>query len=62
MSPGLYEARMGPVRVTCLSCARCFLYCPYEQERRGLIGPEELKEIEVRAEEKRKDETQRNVK
>jgi NosR/NirI family nitrous oxide reductase transcriptional regulator len=46
----------------CLSCARCFLYCPYEQERRGLIGPEELEEIETRAAEKVKDESQDNVK
>jgi ferredoxin len=39
----------------CLSCGRCFLYCPYEQERRGLIGPEELEEIKARAEENTKD-------
>ncbi len=31
---------------SCLSCARCFAYCPYEQVRLGLIGPEELEEIE----------------
>ena len=33
---------------TCLSCARCFSYCPYEQVRLGIITPEELKEIESR--------------
>lgn len=27
---------------TCLSCARCFSYCPYEQVRLGLISPEEI--------------------
>jgi NosR/NirI family nitrous oxide reductase transcriptional regulator len=27
---------------TCLSCARCFSYCPYEKVRLGLIGPEEV--------------------
>lgn len=31
----------------CLSCARCFSYCPYEQVRQGLIGPEELDEIKA---------------
>ena len=34
----------------CLSCARCFPYCPYEQVRLGLIGPEELEEIKARVE------------
>ena len=26
----------------CLSCARCFAYCPYELVRRGVITPEEV--------------------
>jgi ferredoxin len=30
----------------CLSCGRCFAYCPYEQVRLGLMTPEELKELE----------------
>jgi ferredoxin len=46
----------------CLSCARCFAYCPYEQERLGLIGPEELEEIKSRSAEKMKDEPPENVK
>ncbi len=29
----------------CLSCARCFAYCPFEQARLGLIGPEELEAL-----------------
>ncbi len=29
----------------CLSCARCFAYCPFEQARLGLIGPEELETL-----------------
>ena len=31
-----------PDRGRCLSCARCFLYCPYEQVRLGHITPEEV--------------------
>ena len=27
---------------TCVSCGRCFSYCPYEQVRLGLITPEEV--------------------
>ena len=27
---------------SCLSCARCFSYCPYEKVRLGLIGPDEV--------------------
>jgi ferredoxin len=27
---------------TCLSCGRCFSYCPYEQVRLGLIGKDEV--------------------
>jgi len=30
---------------TCLSCGRCFIYCPYEQVRLGIISPEEIPEI-----------------
>ena len=33
---------------TCLSCGRCFAYCPYEQVRLGLMTPEELKELDRR--------------
>ena len=29
---------------TCLSCGRCFIYCPYEQVRLGIITPEEIPE------------------
>ena len=29
-------------RGLCISCARCFEYCPYEQVRLGLITPEEV--------------------
>jgi NAD-dependent dihydropyrimidine dehydrogenase PreA subunit len=29
---------------TCLSCARCFKYCPFEQVRLGIITPEEIDE------------------
>lgn len=29
----------------CLSCVRCFAYCPFEQARLGLIGPEELETL-----------------
>jgi ferredoxin len=32
---------------TCLSCGRCFIYCPYEQVRLGMITPEELEKIEA---------------
>ncbi len=46
----------------CLSCARCFAYCPYEQERLGLIGPEELEEIKSRTAEKVKNESEDSVK
>jgi len=45
----------------CLSCARCFAYCPYEQERLGLIGPEELEEIKSRTAEKVKNEPEGSV-
>ena len=27
---------------SCLSCGRCFAYCPYEQVRLGLIAPDEV--------------------
>lgn len=27
---------------TCFSCGRCFLYCPYEKVRLGIISPEEV--------------------
>jgi polyferredoxin len=30
---------------TCLSCARCFSYCPYEQVRLGIITPEEAEKL-----------------
>ncbi len=30
---------------TCLSCARCFSYCPYEQVRLGLLSPEEADKL-----------------
>jgi len=30
---------------TCLSCGRCFAYCPYEQVRLGIITPEEAEEM-----------------
>jgi ferredoxin len=33
-----YEIDTG----TCLSCGRCFKYCPYEQVRLGLITPEQI--------------------
>jgi ferredoxin len=32
----------------CLSCGRCFAYCPYEQVRLGRMTPEELKELDRR--------------
>jgi NosR/NirI family nitrous oxide reductase transcriptional regulator len=35
-----YEIDTG----TCLSCARCFEYCPYEQVRLGIISPEEVED------------------
>lgn len=34
-----------PDPVDCLSCGRCFSYCPVEQVRRGTITPAELAEI-----------------
>jgi ferredoxin len=46
----------------CISCARCFAYCPYEQERLGLIGPEELEEIKARTAEKTKNDRMGTVK
>lgn len=36
-----YEIDTG----TCLSCARCFMYCPFEHVRLGLIKPEEIDEF-----------------
>jgi ferredoxin len=39
-----YDVNKG----TCLSCGRCFAYCPYEQVRLGLMTPEELKELDRR--------------
>ncbi len=30
---------------TCLSCGRCFFYCPYEHVRLGLITPEQVEEF-----------------
>jgi ferredoxin len=36
-----YEIDKG----TCLSCGRCFAYCPYEQVRLGLMTREELSEL-----------------
>jgi NosR/NirI family nitrous oxide reductase transcriptional regulator len=36
-----YEVDKG----TCLSCGRCFAYCPYEQVRLGLMTREELSEL-----------------
>jgi NosR/NirI family nitrous oxide reductase transcriptional regulator len=35
-----YEIDTG----TCLSCARCFEYCPYEQVRLGIISPDEVED------------------
>ncbi|MFC2167883.1 4Fe-4S binding protein [Acidobacteriota bacterium] len=32
-------------RGTCLSCGRCFSYCPYEQVRLGLLSPEEADQL-----------------
>jgi len=32
---------------TCLSCGRCFKYCPYEQVRLGIITPEQVEEMKV---------------
>ena len=29
----------------CLSCGRCFAYCPYEQVRLGIITPEEAEKL-----------------
>jgi len=31
-------------RGTCLSCGRCFKYCPYELVRLGIITPDEIKD------------------
>ncbi len=42
------QAEYDVDRRTCLSCGRCFAYCPYEQVRLGLMSPEELKELEGR--------------
>jgi polyferredoxin len=39
-----YEVNRG----TCLSCGRCFAYCPYEQVRLGLMTPEELEKLDRR--------------
>lgn len=39
-----YEIDKG----ACLSCGRCFSYCPYEQVRLGLMTPEELKTLDKR--------------
>ncbi|MFC2154972.1 4Fe-4S binding protein [Acidobacteriota bacterium] len=36
-----YEIDTG----TCLSCGRCFIYCPYEHVRLGLITPEQVDEF-----------------
>jgi ferredoxin len=33
---------------TCLSCGRCFAYCPFEQVRLGLITPEEAEKMGTR--------------
>jgi ferredoxin len=30
---------------TCLSCGRCFSYCPYEQVRLGIITPKEAEKM-----------------
>ena len=42
---GLYRRRSQTEydvdKGACLSCARCFSYCPYEQVRLGLLSPEE---------------------
>ena len=49
---GLFIRRRQPEydvdKGTCLSCGRCFAYCPYEQVRLGQMTPEELKELEGR--------------
>lgn len=45
----------------CLSCARCFSYCPYEQVRLGLIGPEDLDEIKARVEKTKKNENNQDT-
>lgn len=37
-----YEIDTG----ACLSCGRCFSYCPYEQVRLGLMSPEELAKLD----------------
>ncbi len=43
----------------CLSCARCFAYCPFEQVRMGLIGLQELEEIKSRTREHIQDDGKR---
>lgn len=35
---------------TCLSCGRCFKYCPYEKVRLGIITPEQVEEMKVAGE------------
>jgi NosR/NirI family nitrous oxide reductase transcriptional regulator len=35
-------------RGACISCGRCFSYCPYEQVRLGLMSPEELAALDRR--------------
>jgi ferredoxin len=35
-------------RGTCLSCGRCFAYCPYEQVRLGRMTPEEVRKLDRR--------------
>jgi polyferredoxin len=49
---GLFVQRRQPEydvnRGTCLSCGRCFAYCPYEQVRLGLMTPEELEKLDRR--------------
>jgi ferredoxin len=38
-----YEIDTG----TCLSCGRCFEYCPYEQVRLGIISPDEIDDVKL---------------
>ncbi len=49
---GLLVRRRNPEydvdKGTCLSCGRCFAYCPYEQVRLGLMTPEELEALDKR--------------
>jgi len=35
-------------RGACLSCGRCFAYCPYEQVRLGRMTPEEVRKLDRR--------------